>query len=140
MTGLIGEHRAKCLFSKAWTVREAAMSKVLLMLRDELQREPGIAASLPGLCTVIRVGVEDKAQQVLFGAVQLIEDVLRAAKRYHFLCLISNSSSQKKPNVLVRSWQEVWWRRFSTRSSRSCWRSRTTEMRACATTPARAWT
>lgn len=82
ITALLGEHRAKCLFSKTWAVREAAMAKVLLMFRDELSRDPGVSACLAGLCGVIRVGVEDKIQQVLFNAVQLMEDVLIAAKRY----------------------------------------------------------
>jgi centrosomal protein CEP104 len=51
------------------------------MMVAELEHEPGITACIPALSTIIRVGVEDKIQQVLFNAIALLEDVLAATRR-----------------------------------------------------------
>jgi len=80
VTHLIGDYRARCLFSKTWALREAAITKVHMMVA-ELEHEPGITACIPALSTIIRVGVEDKIQQVLFNAIALLEDVLAATRR-----------------------------------------------------------
>ena len=42
---------------------------------------PGIAACLPAIAQIIRVGVDDKIQQVLYGSVALLEAVLAATKK-----------------------------------------------------------
>jgi hypothetical protein len=92
ITNLIGEYRARCLFSKTWALRDAVMTKVLMMLTghhiegDEsgevcLIENPGIAACLPAIAQIIRVGVDDKIQQVLYGSVALLEAVLAATKK-----------------------------------------------------------
>ena len=62
ITRLLGEYRARCLFSKTWVLRDAATLKVQLMLSDELERE-GISSCLPslageGLCRMICIVVE----------------------------------------------------------------------------------
>lgn len=79
LNALLGEYRVKCLFSKTWALREAAVLKVHLMLPQEFAQD--IQGSLQGLCGVIRTGVEDKIQQVLFSTVSLMEDVLKETRR-----------------------------------------------------------
>jgi len=67
ITALIGEYRAACLFSKTWALREAAITKVHMLLKaGEFERDPqaGVATALAALATIVRVGVEDKIQQV----------------------------------------------------------------------------
>ena len=48
ITALVGEYRARCLFSKVWALRDAATNKVQMMLTDELEKM-GIASCLPAL-------------------------------------------------------------------------------------------
>ncbi|KAJ1396116.1 hypothetical protein B484DRAFT_407424 [Ochromonadaceae sp. CCMP2298] len=81
ITALIGEYRARCLFSKTWVLREAALQKVLLMVTKEIAQEPGLGAALPALAVIARVAVEDKIQQVLFGGVNLMDEVFEHLKR-----------------------------------------------------------
>ena len=80
ITNLIGAYRARCLFSKTWALREAAISKVQMMLKGFCDEAPGIDKCLSTLCTVVRVGIEDKIQQVLFGSVALMEELLSATR------------------------------------------------------------
>lgn len=77
---LLGEYRVRCLFSKTWALREAAVKKTLLMLGTEFTRSPGLGASLPAVCGVIRVAVEDKIQQVVFAGVALMDELLLRLK------------------------------------------------------------
>jgi centrosomal protein CEP104 len=81
ITNLIGEYRARCLFSKVWTLRDAAITKVQMMLQDEFESEPGIFACLAVLSAIVRVGVEDKIQQVLFSAISFMDAILAATRR-----------------------------------------------------------
>jgi len=76
VTALIGEYRARCLFSKVWTLREAAITKIHMMLESDFDRDPGITSCITALATIVRIGVEDKIQQVLFNTVALLEDLL----------------------------------------------------------------
>lgn len=68
ITALVGEYRASCLFSKAWALREAATQKIQMMLTEGddggFENAPGITACLPTLAAIVKVGVEDKIQQV----------------------------------------------------------------------------
>lgn len=80
VTSLIGDYRARALFSKVWALREAGVTKVHMLLVD-LEREPGITSCIAALSTIVRVGVEDKIQQVLVSAIALLEDVLSATRR-----------------------------------------------------------
>lgn len=77
---LFGEYRSRCLFSKAWILREAALMKIHMMLQSQFQDD--IARSLPAFCAVIKVGVDDKMQQVLSTMVGLLDDVLKVARRH----------------------------------------------------------
>jgi len=81
VTNLVGEYVARCLFSKTWALREAAITKIHMSLETEYEDTPGISTAINSLATVVRVGVEDKIQQVLFNAVALLDDVLGATRR-----------------------------------------------------------
>ena len=47
ITHLIGEYRARCLFSKTWAIRDAVIYKVQMMLQEEFQDK--ISNCLPAL-------------------------------------------------------------------------------------------
>ena len=81
VTALAGEYIARCLFSKNWQLREAAITKVHMRLETEFENDPGITSCIPALSTIVRVGVEDKIQQVLFNAVALLDDMLAGSRR-----------------------------------------------------------
>jgi hypothetical protein len=80
LLGLLGEYRARCLFSKTWVLREAAIKKVQIMLATELMRSPGLASCLGAVSGVIKVAVEDKIQQVVFAGVSLMDELLLRLK------------------------------------------------------------
>jgi len=81
INNLLGEYRTRCLFSKTWILREAALSKsLLMMITDFTQDPPGLGAHLSALSNIIKLGVEDKIQQVLFGAIALTDQVLKSLK------------------------------------------------------------
>ena len=82
MLNLLGDYLTRCLFSKVWTLREAALTKTHLLILSRLEREPGIAQCLGTLLSVVRLGVEDKMQQVLFGGISLLENTIAASRRY----------------------------------------------------------
>lgn len=76
---LIGEYRARCLFSKNWSLRSAALNKVIDMLATEFtssSQQGGLLSCLPVLCSIIRVGSDDKMQQVFLDAMLLLERLL----------------------------------------------------------------
>lgn len=79
ITRLIGDYRARCLYTKVWATREAVMNKLQQLLRDEYAQD--ITTNAPALCAILKVGAEDKIQQVLFSSVALMDIVLKAAKR-----------------------------------------------------------
>ena len=81
VSNLCGEYVARCLFSKTWALREAAITKIHMNLEADYEETPGITTCINALATVIKVGVEDKIQQVLFNAVALMDDVLGASRR-----------------------------------------------------------
>ena len=64
----------------AWVLREAALNKTQMLLGSFIDN-PGLTAALTGLMSCVRVGVDDKMQQVVFSALSLLEAVLMAAKR-----------------------------------------------------------
>lgn len=81
ITGLIGEYRSRCLFSKVWALREAAITKVQMMLGEYCDENPGINNCLPALCAIVRLGVEDKSQHILLNTVQLMEEFLGYSRK-----------------------------------------------------------
>lgn len=81
VTSLCGEYVTRCLFSKNWQLREAAITKIHMRLQEEYENEPGITSCIPALSTIVRIGVEDKIEKVLLNAVALLDDMLAASRR-----------------------------------------------------------
>ena len=55
ITHLIGEYRARCLFSKTWAIRDAVIYKVQMMLQEEFQDKisnclPALSGSMQASC------------------------------------------------------------------------------------------
>jgi len=72
-----GEYRARALFSKTFSLREAAINKTQLMVMSCEMGNELSSDSISTLCQVIRQGVEDKIQQVLIASISLMDAVLR---------------------------------------------------------------
>lgn len=69
---LLGDYRARCLFSKNWALREAALAKTRILLhKDNWER----FEDLEQLCDVAQLGVHDKIAQVYLTALALLDDV-----------------------------------------------------------------
>jgi hypothetical protein len=83
---LVGEYRARCLFSKSWNLRDAMLIKTQNLLKTEFSSE--MVSSIAGLGAILKVGIEDKMQQVMASSTRLLELTLNAAKRY-FNCYFS---------------------------------------------------
>ena len=82
---LFGEYRTACLFSKVWALREAVLSKVRLMVAPgtPFAQANEIETIIAEIATLVRLGCDDKAQQVLFKAVGLLGDVLGQLRGAH---------------------------------------------------------
>ncbi len=80
---LLGEYRTRCLGSKAWVLREAAILKTKLLLEDAdgFCVDPGLSSCLGSLVGIVEIGLDDNIQQVLFQSIGLLESVLEAARR-----------------------------------------------------------
>jgi len=76
---LLGEYRCKCLFSKAWVLREAVLMKINMLLRSQFDAE--ITHCLAPLGTIVKIGMEDKIQQVMTNTVTLMHDILKSTMR-----------------------------------------------------------
>lgn len=63
LTSLFGDYLTRCLYSKTWSLREAAILKIKLLL-PSLEDDPGINNAIAEICQVLRVGCEDKIAQV----------------------------------------------------------------------------
>ena len=81
ISALLGDYRTKCLFSKTWALREAAVYKVRLLLKEEFEQTPGLAACLRALVTIATLTADDKIAQVFIIGLGLLDDVLEALKR-----------------------------------------------------------
>jgi centrosomal protein CEP104 len=81
VTTLVGDYLARCLFSRNWQLRETAINKIDQLLKSEYENTPGITQSIQALATIVRLGVEDKIQQVLYASVTLLDDILSATRR-----------------------------------------------------------
>lgn len=69
---LFGSYRARCLFSKNWALREAALAKARLLIdANHWER----TEDLELLCDVARIGVQDKIAQVYLTALALLDDI-----------------------------------------------------------------
>jgi hypothetical protein len=101
MMSVFGEFRIACLYSKVWSLREAAILKLQLMLQaTDRQQQQGrklvqknvnkyVNECLPSfdegvvgiICEVICMGLEDKIQQVFVAAIALLETLLLVATK-----------------------------------------------------------
>lgn len=82
ITALIGEYRARCLFSKVWALREASLIKVRELLRTTYLHQPGLNAALGPLANIIKHGVNDKIAQVFAASISLLDDLLADVTKY----------------------------------------------------------
>jgi len=83
---LFGSYRVKCLYSKIWALREAAILKIRRMLPRELMISPGLANCLSEVASVILTGIDDKMHQVVLCAVGLLSELLELSRRCGFGC------------------------------------------------------
>ncbi|KAJ1451288.1 hypothetical protein M885DRAFT_530203 [Pelagophyceae sp. CCMP2097] len=74
---LLGPYRLRCLFSKNWALREAALAKCRLMVLDGAL--DGAPHALDRLCDIVRIGVSDKIAQVYLTALGLLEALCSSA-------------------------------------------------------------
>lgn len=77
--GLVGDYRARCLKSKNWVLRDAALSKTTLMIPD-FEDDPGISITFPVIAAIAKIGLEDKMQQVFQRALVVLDESLAAAE------------------------------------------------------------
>jgi hypothetical protein len=82
MSNLVGEYVSRCLFSKTWTLREAAVYKIRLLLKGEFESNPGIAACITALAAVVKHTSDDKIAQVFTIGLGLLDDILGALAKY----------------------------------------------------------
>ena len=70
---LVGEYVVRCLLSKTWGLREAAVLKAKLLL-PELEAANGAAVLVSPLCRLLQTGADDKIAQVFLTSLQLLEE------------------------------------------------------------------
>lgn len=68
----VGEYVVRCLLSKQWSLREAALLKFKLEL-SSLEANNNPAELVPAACKLIQVGCEDKIAQVFLTTLQLLD-------------------------------------------------------------------
>ena len=68
----LGEYRACCLMSKNWALREAALATCYLWRGCW-----GRSEDMAHLCSIARLGIQDKVAQVYLTALALLEDVIQ---------------------------------------------------------------
>lgn len=70
---------ARCLLSRTWALRDAALLKARLLVQD-----PGsgldLREALPALSDALALGLDDKIAQVFMTSLGLLEALLAAAK------------------------------------------------------------
>lgn len=66
LTALVGDYVVRCLYSKTWALRDAAVTKIKMLLVSQFTRDPGTAAVLSAIATVLKSGLDDKIAQVFF--------------------------------------------------------------------------
>jgi hypothetical protein len=78
---------ARCLFSRSWALRDAAVLKARVLLLQHQQQQSqhdgallDVKEALPALSDVVALGLDDKIAQVFMTALALLEALLEAAK------------------------------------------------------------
>jgi hypothetical protein len=81
LISLVGEYRVRCLFSRTWALRDAAINKIDMMLKD-FARQPGIDAVVNPLVLVLKTGLDDKIAQVFVSSGAFLDDFLNNLKGF----------------------------------------------------------
>lgn len=77
LIGLLGEYRARCVFSKVFALRDAVLVKLRLMLQMGSHELPQLHEGVPVIANMIKIMMDDKIHQVVSRSVNVLEDVLR---------------------------------------------------------------
>ena len=72
---ILGTYRMKCLFSRNWALREAALTKTSLIMA-EIKETHGIDKVAPTLCDVLERSLSDRIVQVFLTSLILLDDCL----------------------------------------------------------------
>jgi len=81
ISAFLGEYRTRCLFSKHWALREAALAKTRLLIDESSWNQ---SEDLGLLCNVARIGIQDKVAQVCLTALALLDDVVHKFSAHGF--------------------------------------------------------
>ncbi|KAL3811339.1 hypothetical protein ACHAXA_007404 [Cyclostephanos tholiformis] len=71
---LFGAYRMKCFFSKNWALREAALSKMTLLIPEICSSTNGDCAEV--VCKIIEIGICDINMQVYLAALVMLDESL----------------------------------------------------------------
>lgn len=77
LIALLGEYRARCVYSKVFALRDAVLMKLRLMLQMGSPELPQLHEGVPVIATLIKIMLDDKIHQVVSRSVNVLEDVLR---------------------------------------------------------------
>ena len=69
---LIGAYLVRCLLSKNWNLREAALTKVCILISNEAIDISASPQSVAQLCTLIKGGLNDKISQVVLTSFDIL--------------------------------------------------------------------
>lgn len=71
---LFGEYRVRCLFSKNWALRDAALAKITLLSPDICSRTNGDCAEV--MCKIVETGISDINMQVYLASLVLLDETI----------------------------------------------------------------
>lgn len=85
LTGLVGEYLARCVYSRTWQLREAALSTIAAQVastcQDELHGVDGSGDALRMLCVLVTSGLKDRIPAVGAAALSLLRAVATTKAR-----------------------------------------------------------
>eukprot|EP00929_Paragymnodinium_shiwhaense_P091716 TRINITY_DN51624_c0_g2_i1.p1 TRINITY_DN51624_c0_g2~~TRINITY_DN51624_c0_g2_i1.p1 ORF type:complete len:893 (-),score=187.50 TRINITY_DN51624_c0_g2_i1:79-2757(-) len=88
---LFGEYITRCIYSKAWNLRDAALQKLAMDLRDGVFRNNSEGELLEGFVTILQRTILDKNVQVFLASAALCQTVCEE--------LMGNRSSLRRQDV-----------------------------------------
>lgn len=97
-SAFLGEYRTRCLFSKNWTLREAALAKTRLLVNEGTWDQ---SADLDPLCNISRIGIQDKVAQVYLTALALLDDVVHKFSALGFKRVDASSALELALGAIV---------------------------------------
>mmetsp|Transcript_7397 Transcript_7397/g.16231 ORF Transcript_7397/g.16231 Transcript_7397/m.16231 type:complete len:960 (+) Transcript_7397:101-2980(+) len=75
ITTMFGEYIARCIFSKTWNLRDAALQKLALDLREDVHSDKDAGDLLRAYAAVLRITLADKNVQVFLASAGLLQAV-----------------------------------------------------------------